>query len=43
MQEGDSIKVRLAAGVRVAVPKAPFNLDKKFLDFSSVERCLILD
>ena len=39
--EGDSITVRLATGVRVTVPKGPFNLGLKFVDFNSVERTLL--
>ena len=35
--------MRLATGVRVTVPKVPLNLGVKFLDFNSVERCLVLD
>ena len=42
-QDGDSITVRLATGARVTVPKVPLNLGLKFLDFNSVERCLVLD
>ncbi|CAI5739863.1 unnamed protein product [Peronospora farinosa] len=42
-QEGDSITVRLATGVRVTVPKVPLNLGVKLLDFNSVERYLVLD
>ena len=38
--EGDSITGRLAAGVRLNVP---LNLGIKFLGFTCVERCLILD
>ena len=41
--DGDSITIRLATGVRVTVPKAPLNLDVKFLHFKSVERYLVLD
>ena len=40
--DGVSITVRLATGARVTVPKVPFNLGLKFLDFNSVERCLVL-
>uniref|UniRef100_H3H492 Reverse transcriptase domain-containing protein n=1 Tax=Phytophthora ramorum TaxID=164328 RepID=H3H492_PHYRM len=39
----DIITVRLATGTRVTVPKVPVNLGVKFLDFDSVERCLVLD
>uniref|UniRef100_H3H286 Integrase catalytic domain-containing protein n=1 Tax=Phytophthora ramorum TaxID=164328 RepID=H3H286_PHYRM len=39
----DIITVRLATGTRVTVPKIPVNLGVKFLDFDSVERCLVLD
>ena len=42
-QEGDVITVRLATGARVTVPKVPLNLDVKFLDSNSIERCLDLD
>ena len=35
--------MRLATGARVTVPKVPLNLDVKFLDFNSIERCLDLD
>ena len=41
--EGDSITVRLATGMRVTVPKVPLNLGVKFLDFDSIERCLVLE
>ena len=41
--EGDIITVRLATGIRVTVSKAPLNLGVKFLDFDSIERCLVLD
>ena len=41
--EGDTITVRLATGTRVTVPKVPLNLGIKFLDFDSMERCLVLD
>ena len=41
--EGDSITVRLATGSRVTVPKVPLNLGVKFMDFDSIERCLVLD
>ena len=41
--KGDSITVRLATGSRVTVPKVPLNLGIKFLDFDSIERCLVLD
>ena len=39
----DVITVRLATGVCVTVPKVTANLGVKFLDFDSVERCLVLD
>ncbi|GMF54737.1 unnamed protein product [Phytophthora fragariaefolia] len=39
----DTVTVRLAAGARVTVPKVPVDLGVKFLDFDSVERCLVLD
>ena len=41
--EGDVITVRQATGNRVTVPKVPLNLGVKFLDFDSIERCLVLD
>ena len=41
--ESDVITVRLATGTRVTVPKVPLNLGIKFLDFDSIERCLVLD
>ena len=41
--EGDIITVRLATGAHVTVPKFPLNLSVKFLDFNSIERCLVLD
>ena len=41
--DGDSITVRLATGSRVTLPKVPLNLCVKFLDFDSIERCLVLD
>ena len=34
--------MRLATGSRVTVPEVPFNLGVKFLDFYSIERCLVL-
>ncbi|GMF23864.1 unnamed protein product [Phytophthora fragariaefolia] len=39
----DIVTVRLATGTRVTVPKVPVDLGVKFLDFDSVERCLVLD
>ena len=39
----DTITVRLATGTCVTVPEVPLNLNVKFLDFDSVERCLVLD
>ncbi|GMG17192.1 unnamed protein product [Phytophthora fragariaefolia] len=39
----DIVTVRLATGTRVTVPKVPVDLSVKFLDFDSVERCLVLD
>ncbi|GMF56516.1 unnamed protein product [Phytophthora fragariaefolia] len=39
----DIVTVCLATGTRVTVPKVPVDLDVKFLDFDSVERCLVLD
>ena len=41
--DSDSITVRLATGIRVIIPKVPLNLDVKFLDFNSVERCLVFN
>ena len=41
--EGDSITVRLATGSRVTVPKVLLNLGTQFLDFDSIEHCLVLD
>ncbi|GMF57304.1 unnamed protein product [Phytophthora fragariaefolia] len=37
------VTVRLATGTRVTVPTVPVDLGVKFLDFDSVERCLVLD
>ena len=37
------ITVCLATGALVTAPKVPVNLGKKFLDFDSIERCLVLD
>ncbi|KAK1930425.1 Retrotransposon-derived protein PEG10 [Phytophthora citrophthora] len=42
-RRGDTVTVRLATGVRVTVAKVPMDLRLKFLDFDSVERCLVLD
>ncbi|ETO60134.1 hypothetical protein F444_21632, partial [Phytophthora nicotianae P1976] len=39
----DEISVRLATGTLVAVSKVSVDLNVKFLDFDSVERCLVLD
>jgi hypothetical protein len=39
----DVISIRLATGTRVTVPKVAVNLDVNFLDFDSVERCLVID
>ncbi|GMF37906.1 unnamed protein product [Phytophthora fragariaefolia] len=39
----DIVAVRLATGTRVTVPKVPVDLGVKFLDFDSVQRCLVLD
>ncbi|GMF57285.1 unnamed protein product [Phytophthora fragariaefolia] len=39
----DIVTVRLATGTRITVPKVPVDLGVKFLDFDSVERCLVLD
>ncbi|GMF62317.1 unnamed protein product [Phytophthora fragariaefolia] len=38
-----TVTVRLATGTHVTVPKVPVDLGVKFLDFDSVERCLVLD
>ncbi|EGZ20552.1 hypothetical protein PHYSODRAFT_250152, partial [Phytophthora sojae] len=42
-RRSDIVTVRLAAGTHVTVPKVPVDLGVKFLDFDSVERCLVLD
>ena len=39
----DLITVRLATGTMVSTPKVEVDLGVKFLDFNSVERCLVLD
>ncbi|ETK74120.1 hypothetical protein L915_19014 [Phytophthora nicotianae] len=39
----DKISVRLATGTLVTVSKVSIDLNMKFLDFDSVERCLVLD
>ncbi|ETO60135.1 hypothetical protein F444_21631 [Phytophthora nicotianae P1976] len=39
----DEISVRLATGILVTVSKVSADLNVKFLDFDSVERCLVLD
>ncbi|GMF44473.1 unnamed protein product [Phytophthora fragariaefolia] len=39
----DIVTVRLATGTRVTVPKVPVDLGVEFLDFDSVERCLVLE
>ena len=39
----DTITVRLATGTCVTVPEVPLNFDVNFLDFDSVEHCLVLD
>ncbi|ETI35350.1 hypothetical protein F443_18307 [Phytophthora nicotianae P1569] len=39
----DEILVRLATGTLVTVSKVSVDLNVKFLDFDSVERCLVLD
>ncbi|GMF58289.1 unnamed protein product [Phytophthora fragariaefolia] len=39
----DIVTVRLATGTSVTVPKVHVDLGVKFLDFDSVERCLVLD
>ncbi|KAG2760895.1 hypothetical protein PC116_g23120 [Phytophthora cactorum] len=43
VQTRDTISVRLATGTLVTVSKVSVNLGVKFLDFDSVERCLVLD
>ena len=42
-QGSDTITVRLATGTRVTVPKVPVNLGIKFMDFDSIEQCVVLD
>ena len=42
-RQGDEITVRLATGTKVTTPKVQVDLGLKFLDFNSVERCLVLD
>jgi hypothetical protein len=42
-RSSDAITVRLVTGTRVTVPKVAVNLGVKFLDFDSVERCLVID
>ncbi|GMF58055.1 unnamed protein product [Phytophthora fragariaefolia] len=42
-RDRDNVTVRLATGTRVTVPKVPVDLDMRFLDFDSVERCLVMD
>ena len=39
----DSITVRQATGARFFVAKVPLSLGVKYLDFDSIERCLVLD
>ena len=41
-QGSDTISVRLATRPHVT-PKVPVNLGVKFMDFDSVESCLVLD
>ncbi|KAG3195954.1 hypothetical protein PC128_g8055 [Phytophthora cactorum] len=43
VQTRDTISVRLATGTLVTVSKISVDLGVKFLDFDSVERCLVLD
>ncbi|KAG3183539.1 hypothetical protein PC128_g14099 [Phytophthora cactorum] len=43
VQTRDTISVRLATGSLVTVSKVSMDLGVKFLDFDSVERCLIFD
>ncbi|KAG4235385.1 hypothetical protein PC116_g16469 [Phytophthora cactorum] len=43
VQTRDNISVRLATGALVTVSKVSVDLGVKFLDFDSVERCLVLD
>ncbi|GMF16591.1 unnamed protein product [Phytophthora fragariaefolia] len=42
-RDRDIVTVGLATGPRVTVSKVPVDLGMKFLDFDSVERCLVLD
>ncbi|CAH0522642.1 unnamed protein product [Peronospora belbahrii] len=42
-RKSDTFTVRLATGTRVTVPKVPMDLNVKFLDFNSMERCLVLN
>ncbi|GMF60064.1 unnamed protein product [Phytophthora fragariaefolia] len=42
-REHDIVTVRLAKGTSDTVPKVPGDLGVTFLDFDSVERCLVLD
>ncbi|GMF34480.1 unnamed protein product [Phytophthora fragariaefolia] len=42
-RDRDIVTLRLATGTRVTVPKVPVDLGVKFLDFDSVEYCLVLD
>ena len=39
----DTVTVRLATGTHVTVPKVLVDLNVQFLDFNSVERCVVLD
>ncbi|KAG2999972.1 hypothetical protein PC121_g21055 [Phytophthora cactorum] len=43
VQTRDTISVRLATGTLVTVSKVSVDLGVKFLDFDTVERCLVLD
>ncbi|KAG3074540.1 hypothetical protein PI125_g21952 [Phytophthora idaei] len=43
VQTRDTILVRLATGTLVAASKVSVDLGVKFLDFDSVQRCLVLD
>ena len=43
MQEVDCIAVHLATDACVTIPKSLLRLGVKFLDFNSVERCLVFE
>ncbi|CAH0515725.1 unnamed protein product [Peronospora belbahrii] len=42
-RESDKVTCPVATGTRVTIPQVPMDLDVKFLDFNSMERCLVLD